>query len=196
MLIYPYAHYCHRDSNVNNFLAGSKNIVFCTHCSKINPIIEEHTCTVNDCINNLRQSELKINLENEQCVSNCLSTNYKFTYQSKYHQFCPEGTYNNYICEDCYPSGSICNTSGTELFHNYIKCKDGYYLEQNKNGSKNRYNICPDYYYHNKSSDKYYFTETSEFPENYNKLIIDKNKWTNKCEEDNEYKYEFNKICY
>ena len=141
MLIYPYAHYCHRDSNVNNFLAGSKNIVFCTHCSKINPIIEEHTCTVNDWTNNLRQSELKINLENEQCVSNCLSTNYKFTYQSKYHQFCPEGTYNNYICEDCYPSRSICNTSGTELFHNNNKCKDGYYLEQNKNGSKNRYNI-------------------------------------------------------
>ena len=131
MLIYPYAHYCHRDSNVNNFLAGSKNIVFCTHCSKINPIIEEHTCTVNDWTNNLRQSELKINLENEQCVSNCLLTNYKFTSQSKYHQFCPEGIYNNYVCEDCYPSGSICNTSGTELFHNYIKCKDGYYLEQN-----------------------------------------------------------------
>ena len=93
----PNAHYCNRNSNVNNFLAGSKNIVFCTHCSKISPIIAAHTCTVNDCSNNWRQSQLKINLENNDCVSNCLSTNYKFTYQSMCHQFCPEGTYNNTI---------------------------------------------------------------------------------------------------
>ena len=56
---------------------------------------------------------------------------------------------------------------------------------------QNWYQKCNDYYYFN--NEKQYFC-VDTFPEEYNKLIIEKNKCINKCQEDKEYIYEYSNI--
>ena len=57
------AHYCSNSNQayVENFLTGSRNIVFCTYCVKIQPILDMHNCTVNYCYEDWRQVQKKIN---------------------------------------------------------------------------------------------------------------------------------------
>ena len=313
-----YAHYCNSNVNVNNFLAGSKNIVFCTNCCEIQPIINRHSCAVTDCSTNWRQSQLKINLADNQCVKDCsLTANNKYLYLSKCYVTCPEGTYtdtDNHECKDCHPDCKICtkpadtyssnceickssdkclkygdcillsesingyytdddnnsikickcdlikclkcskesynknlclscndgyypkendvnnidnfidcyqsperyyldnnnnnpiyrhcynscdkcDIGGNDSYHNCIECKSDYYFELSRNVYKNCYDICPYYYYHDKSIDKYFCTELLQCPDNYTKLIEDRNECVYKCEEDVEYIYEFRKRC-
>ena len=198
----PSAHYCsnNNEAYVENFIEGSRNIVFCTNCVKIRPIINKHNCSVIDCTKNWRQTQKKISLEDNKCVEDCKLTNYKYTYQSYCHPVCPEGTYNNkineYICEDCFTNCKICNISGNESYHNCMECKSDYYFELNKNGYKNCYNICPKYYYHDKNNNKSYCTEDYVCPTNYSKLIREKRECIFQCEEDSLYKYEYKNICY
>jgi hypothetical protein len=68
------AHYCNDGNDVTNFLSGTKNIVFCTNCVDIKPIIKDYECAINDCSDNWRQSQKKINLENSECVIDCSQT--------------------------------------------------------------------------------------------------------------------------
>ena len=150
------AHYCNYGANVNGFLSGSQNIVFCTYCTRIEPIIDSHNCAVKDCTINWRQSQLKINLADNTCVSDCsLTTNNKYLYLSKCYVSCPEGTYTeNLECKDCHPDCKTCikpedlNGSNCQLCKSSDKClkkgncipisesKNGYYLDENDNSIK------------------------------------------------------------
>ena len=151
-----YAHYCNYGANVDGFLSGSKNIVFCTKCTKIEPIIDDHSCAVKDCTDNWRQSQLKINLADNKCVKDCsLTANNKYLYLSKCYVSCPEGTYtDNLECKECHPDCKTCikpadlNGSNCQLCKSSDKCfkkgncihisesKNGYYLDENDNSIK------------------------------------------------------------
>ena len=152
------AHYCYSSgANVNDFLEGSKNIVFCTQCVRIHPIIQSHGCASEDCTNYWRQSQLKINLANGECVNDCslTTTNNKYLYLSKCYISCPEGTYtDNLECKDCHPDCKACIkpadviSSNCQLCKSSDKClkkgncisisesKNGYYLDENDNSIK------------------------------------------------------------
>jgi hypothetical protein len=47
-----------------------------------------------------------------------------------------------------------------------------------------------------KSSNIKYCSESSTCPSSYSKLISEKSECVNKCEDDNEYKYELDNKCY
>ena len=114
----------------------------------------------------------------------------------------PQGYYldnndGNPIYKLCYETCSKCDIGGSITYHNCAECKPDFYFELIlNNGFKNCYKKCPYYFYHDKNVDKYYCTEFEECPEQYSKLIFNKNECINKCEEDEEYKYEFRKRCY
>jgi hypothetical protein len=55
---------------------------------------------------------------------------------------------------------------------------------------------CPFKFYYNLTSNIFYCTENEKCPNDYNKLIIEKNQCIDKCERDSIYKYEINNICY
>ena len=59
--------------------------------------------------------------------------------------------------------------------------------------NNNCYEKCQNYFYFNESND---YICTQNCIGNYGKLIPEKNKCIDKCEKDNIYKYEYNKICY
>ena len=309
------AHYCTSGNNVTNFLSGTKNIVFCTNCVDIKPIVKDYECAINDCSDHWRESQKKINLENSDCVIDCSETvNNKYLYESRCYATCPDGTYkNDFLCENChsdcktcdkppengssncksckspdkilnkgnciyecpngfyydensvkvckcdlkkcskcseeskeknlciicnydekfypkendinnintfidcyqsveghyldknntkpiyrlcYESCTKCNIGGNNEYHNCVECKSDYYFELPINEYKNCYKKCPYYYYHDKNINKYYCTKSLECPQEYSKLIYEKSECIYKCEEDDEYKYEFRKRCY
>ena len=59
----------------------------------------------------------------------------------------------------------------------------------------NCYKICPYYYYFNENNE-HFCTENENCSGIYDKLVIDKNKCIDKCENDKIYIYEYDKICY
>ena len=59
----------------------------------------------------------------------------------------------------------------------------------------NCYKICPYYYYFNENNE-HFCTENENCSVIYDKLVIDKNKCIDKCENDKIYIYEYDKICY
>ena len=90
----------------------------------------------------------------------------------------------------CYSSCYICDKSGDELEHNCKECKYGYNYEIHFELYKNCYINCS--FYHYFDSDISY----CECPNEFNKLIEDKNECVSNCTKDDNYKYEFRKHCY
>ena len=104
----------------------------------------------------------------------------------------PEGYYlDNGIYKPCYSSCKNCSGFGNESNNNCTECKSGYILDN----IENCYEICPFFYYFD-ASNKYQCTDYYNCPNEYNKLIIEKNKCVNSCKNDNIYQYEFNNTCY
>jgi len=136
-------------------------------------------------------------LESDLCIS-CNSDYYpKIDDSQSEHSFIkcykePEGYYlDNNIYKPCYSSCKNCSGFGNETNNNCTECKSGYILEN----LENCYEICP-YYYYFDLSNKYQCTDYYNCPNEYNKLIKDKNKCVNNCKNDNIYQYEFNNTCY
>ena len=94
----------------------------------------------------------------------------------------------------CYSSCYICDKSGDEIEHNCKECKYGYNYEIHFELYKNCYINCS--YYHYFDSDISYCTIKKECPNEFDKLIEDKNECVSNCTHDDNYKYEFRKHCY
>ena len=106
------AHFCHGNTNINNFLLASKNIVLCTGCDPIRSLVNNYGCAMVNCTENWKQNQKKLNIESNECVTDCSLTNNKYNYISKCFTTCPNGTYNNnFICESCHPDCKICDKS-------------------------------------------------------------------------------------
>ena len=233
-----------------NIINSNYNI--CTHSPALITIIEDNSAT--------------LNCENNYCINqieedDCSLTNYKYKYNNKFHENCPDGTYNNnFNCIDCdekcslcskesteqnlclscnnidnyyekyiesvnhdslfkeclkspkgfyldstnllykpcYHSCLSCDKNGNEEYHNCIECKDEYKFILKFNNYYNCYSACPNYYYieENNNDIKYICTLNSECPDNYNKFIPDLGKCIDKCEKDDNYKYEYRNQCF
>ena len=70
------------------------------------------------------------------------------------------------------------------------------FISNNSNSNSNlSYFFCPFYYYCD-STNTFFCTKSKECPENYKKLIVNKNKCIEKCSNDLEYRYEYENKCY
>ena len=167
----------------------------------------------------------KLILEKNECVNKCEEDNeYKFELNSRCYTICPNSTYpkeNEYLClkekpegyyldssryKKCFDTCKNCYGYGNETNNNCSECKSNYELssgtiypflyELDIDFYKNCYITCPSYFYYDKSSNTYYCTESSTCPNNYSKLILNRSECVNKCEENNDYKYEFRNGCY
>ena len=89
--------------------------------------------------------------------------------------------------------------SGVALvgFHMFQLDNNDYYYELIiLNNYKNCYRYCTYYFYQDKINKIFYCTESLGCPIEFNKLVNEKKECLKSCEEDEEYKYEFQKKCY
>ena len=96
----------------------------------------------------------------------------------------------------------IVNCSGTWgeyiekiLNNNDNKCINNCLLSKTQQ-EQNCYQICSYYFYFNKNTNKYECTDDYLCPSDYPKFIIDKNECTYSCQENKEYIYEYNNLCF
>ena len=109
----------------------------------------------------------------------------------------PEGFFfdnENNTYKPCYLSCKKCIKYGDEINNNCIECKDNYTFISFENDT-NCYEKCK-YYYYIDLDNKYYCTLNKSCPNNYTKLINEKNKCINNCIIDKKYIFEYNNICY
>ena len=175
------------DSNIYK-----KCYISCKYC---NGAGNEETHNCNECKSDYPYEVIKSDSIN--CYNACPDES--FTKDNEYLCFTekPIGYYfysSKYI--KCYESCKNCFGAGNEENHNCNECKVNYPYILNKIGYKNCYNTCPYNSYIEKTTNTKYCTENQICPSNYDKLITDKKECLEKCEEDEEYKYEFENECY
>ena len=109
-----------------------------------------------------------------------------------------EGYYLDIIDEyykPCYFTCKTCNDSGNESFHNCLTCHPDYEMIENLNGDKNCYQKCNNYFYFDNEGN-YICLDVNECPDNFNKLIFEKNQCIDQCNKHFYYNYEFQNKCY
>ena len=178
-------------ANTDNIFPNfQNNFVICSSDEGWKNILKEYNEFIY-CIDNMNNNyEYKCykktsnNLNNKNICQYC-GLNYYVIYNdsnagiySNCYQSTPEGYYFdhiNSIYKLCYQSCKKCDLSGNEVSHNCIECKENYIYKLNISIYINCYIKCP---------------------ENYKKLIIDKNECIDECNKDPFFKYEYNNICY
>ena len=195
----------------------------CKLCSSSSKFLKFGNC-VDNCINGyyIEENDIsnkicKCDLEKcfkctEESLNNNLCVSCNEGYYPKYEEIqngnsyincyqSPEGYYldttdNEPNYKQCYESCKTCIIGGDQTYHNCIECKSDFNYEFHFSQNKNCFRNCSFYHYFDKNQNIYFCTETFECPEEYNKLIFEKNECINKCDEDDNYKYEFRKKCY
>ena len=158
----------------------------------------------------------KLVLDKNKCINNCKNDNiYQYEYNNTCYLKCPDDTYlleddDDYICynetpnnyyfdsvdkkyKKCYESCNECDIGGNLTNNNCKECKSNYSFYEHPLNIYNCYPKCNYYYYFDKSNN-FHCNETC--PDEYNKLILNKSKCIDLCENDDIYKYEYNDICY
>ena len=111
----------------------------------------------------------------------------------------PEGYYldgQTLTCKPCFYSCKTCDIGGNNETHNCISCSQNYINALKINKYNNCYEKCEYYSYFDNKDNIYYCTHEFECPNDYNKLITDKNQCIEDCKIDLTYKYEFKNKCY
>ena len=170
----------------NNIFNGCKNLEFINlQNSKIenSNIINEITSNLNSENLIICDNEIEFNNTFSQKISiNCMNKTIEDNNMNKC--FTNKISLNNkYSCE-------ICGLN----FHQ--KFNDSYNTDSNINCYESKSIYCPFKFYYNLNSDVFCCTENEKCPNDYNKLIIEKNQCIDKCERDSIYKYELENICY
>ena len=96
--------------------------------------------------------------------------------------------------EKCYESCKSCSGYGDQNNNNCDSCNDNYIFKPEVNSSKNCVLRCQYYYYYN-SVGEYTCTEYGLCPPQLNLAIEDKKKCVSDCNNDNEFKYQYNGEC-
>ena len=182
----------------NNIFDGTQNnLLLCTKYEKWNTFFNGYILNLNCYNNNFIFDQIK-------CYTRSLSITFNLceTCGKNYSQLYDNNNlYNNSEINctkqiSCYYSCKSCDKEGNITYHNCIECNDNYNYILNISNYFNCYNICDYYYYTDIYSNKTYCTQNYTCPENYNKLIINKNECINNCSKDLKYIYEYNNICY
>ena len=104
----------------------------------------------------------------------------------------------NNIYQKCYSNCDYCINKGNDIYHNCTECNKKFFYELHFDliDTINCYKKCLFNSYYNETSKKYYCTINSSCPEEYNKLIPEKNICIDKCDKDSNSRYEFRHTCY
>ena len=107
----------------------------------------------------------------------------------------PEGYYkDDNIYKKCYPSCKFCTGYGSDSDNECIECKEGYETKNDFENDNNCYKKCEFNYYYYDTDNKYNCTDNEICPEGLDKLIIDKKRCVDNC---NNYNlYEYNNKCF
>ena len=108
--------------------------------------------------------------------------------------FEPEGYYldkNDSFYKKCYSTCKTCYDEGNETDHKCDECKPSFPFKFNNSC----YRKCNYYFYFDEFND-YQCTKANRCSNEYNKLIEIRGRCVDDCKIDNEFKYEFQKICH
>ena len=184
---------CNKYEEWNNILNSNnwkKINIFCHNDSKY-----EYTCYIKKAKNVNYNKYICNNI----CGNNYYQINdvYNFNCNELQDGYYLEENDDNYPqTKKCYSTCNKCNKNGNETFHNCLECKPNYKYELVLDNNINCYDKCKYYYYVDKIKNKTFCTTNYICPDNYNKLIIDKNQCIDNCSNDSIYIYEYKNICY
>ena len=206
------------DANINCIFCEitSNSIKICINEHNSKDKIKSKAGKISDCSDLCFNKSIKIDLNELKCVNYCNESEFKYEYNNFCHNKCPDKTYNienEYLClntqpegyyldiersvyKKCFASCKYCYGYGNEINNNCIECiTDFTFLNETTYNNKNCYKKGENSYYFNESNN-YICIENKACPDDYNKLIITKNKCIDDCEKDNINKYEYNNMCY
>ena len=169
------------DMNICNGIFKNNEISKCDEYS-IESFLDDSCITCNDNY---------FPIDNENLNQN--QNSYIKCYQS------PKGYYLDTISfyyKKCYISCEECKDEGNNNIHNCLFCVVDYLYELNIDETINCYQNCDYYFYYNPNNNKHYCTPDYSCPTEFNKLISRKKKCIDDCEKDEDYPYEFRKVCY
>ena len=109
----------------------------------------------------------------------------------------PEGFYLDQETKEyklCYSNCKTCNYGGDGNENNCTSCKNNQILKPDIPFSSNCVTKCQYFYYY--QGDQYKCTSIENCPENYQYEIPDKMKCIDKCDNDNQYIYQYDSECY
>jgi surface protein len=197
------------------FNSVKSDLIFCFDIDKVSALssfFEGYNNNCNDIC--FTGDNIKLNVEKEECIEDCKNddTN-RLEYKNICYQTCPDDTHvtsdDLFLCQKkpesyyldsdniykpCYQSCRLCNIGGNMNNHNCIECILNYKFINETGKENNCYLDCL-YYYYFESSGEYKCTNNNECPSNY-KIIEEKNKCIDNCENDDIYKVGFNNKCY
>ena len=167
-----------------------------------------------NCSDSCFKENIKIDPEKNLCLEKC--NNEQFEYYGICFKKCPEYTFKLFtdrklcydkipenfyldssedIFKECYQTCKKCKKKGEEENNNCDECITNFiFLNDSSVNKKNCYQKCKFYYYINEENE-YMCTSNDSCPENFNKLIPERNKCIDDCKKDDYYIYEFNNSC-
>ena len=159
----------------------------------------------------------KITIDETKCLDECRYDEiYRFEYKDICYEKCPDNTYiientKDFKClekapsdyyldlksemyKKCYESCKQCSNGGNKTIHNCDICIDDFifYDKSKNNNFGNCFPKC-DYYYYLDKLNEFHCNEIC--PEEY-KIIIEKKKCIDICQNDEIYRYEYNNTCF
>ena len=204
--INPNVKYCINDNDTKTLLLGNNVISDCS-----GPCFQKNN--------------KKVDIFNNTCIESCINNGFDYEYNTICLEKCPDDSYTLFCDEGeecnnnakecfkpeikyyyldsvlkkfkkCYDNCKYCDGKGNETINNCKECINNYKFYTNPyTNNTNCYQICNNYYYFDLSNN---FTCTNDLkcPNNYNKLIFNKNQCIDECKNDDIYKYEYNNKCY
>ena len=158
-----------------------------------------------NCSDKCFENDIKINLQNDDCINNCNESECKYELNKLCYRICPDSSYlssyNEYLCLDkssegnyyydnikrlykeCYNTCKRCNKGGNETNHNCMECNDNNPIKLRLNNYYNCFLNCT-YYYYFDNDNNYHCTDNTSCPDEY--PLLDKLE----CKISNEKKLE------
>ena len=178
------------DSCSNGYFIENSNIKICKcelkKCNKCN----NESLSYNLCISCNTEDKYYLIFNDSNNIGNFIEC-YNYSNITGYYLDTSDNIY-----KKCYSSCSTCKEEGNFTHHNCLICEKNYIFELNFFNTKNCYQKCEFYFYHNIDTEKYYCTYNDSCPREYIKLIPEKKQCVKDCEMDSLYHYEYNNICY
>ena len=191
--------YCIYDIDTKKYLLGINAISNCSDDyfkKNENTDLDTNICDINKyeynniCLDKCPNGTI---MNNNKCEDNSCKIN-----STECLNNTPKGYYldmNDNIYKKCYENCNYCYGKGDKENNSCIECKDNYIFLNDSINNNNCYKKCKHYYYFDEFNN-YTCTINNKCPDEYNKLIIEKNKCIDYCENDNIYQYEYNNLCY
>ena len=118
----------------NIFFGTLPNMLFCFNensSPKLNQLVDQKICAVVNCSSEYKYKRRKIIATTNQCVDDC-PDNFKFLYDDKCYERCPEGTYpDNFKCLESFETMKSLNLTNNTNFNESCTIKD-YFLSRCK----------------------------------------------------------------